>query len=286
MVDDVTDKAEKTSATEGARGDEDTGALLSDVDLSIEEQLAIVEDDIVAKDSTADGTEEGKKAAGSEEPDETVGKSTAKEGIPSEFRSAVKEEVTLQMRVSQLEAENAELKGGLAEEDADDDDDDDDFDYDVGDIDESLEAMRDPLNRMGKFQIAETRKIARAIEKLTARLDSRDRLMDAQQIKSDLKIEPSEEDAIVEWAQDKGLRYHDRKSLAGVVDMYRTDQELKALKEKQATRRKATANPRTSSSKSTSSTDDDMVETGQTFEDSFEKAVKITNEKIKRGELR
>jgi len=258
--------------------------LAEEEDLSLEEQLRIVEEEAVGKDKSEDGKDD--HAAESEDSEETVDASANDDEIPPEFQSAVKQEVSLQMRIQQLEAENAALKQSSSVAESDEDEGDEELDFDIGEIDPAYEDLRETLNGIGKLALGENKQLERKVNAIMEHLENQTRQMTVTQVKAAMQIDDAEEPRIVEWAQENGLRFHDQKTLQNVVKLYRNEQERIALKAEKEKRTRASANPRTTR-KSQSSTASNSTESGsRTFEDSWAKGLRTINEKIQRGELR
>lgn len=258
-------------------------ALAEEEELSVEDQLKIVEDEIFNKDKEGDGKQPDDETAESEESEETVGASG--DEIPEEFKEAAQKEVDLQLRLQKLEMENEQLRAAATVADEEDEE-ETEYEYDVGDLDPALEAMREPLNAMGKLHVTEQKKLEQKVDALIDRLDKRDQQYAAQRVRDQYKISGPEEKAIGAWVKENGLIYHDQKSLSKVVELYRAEQELKAIKAGDKKAGKANANPRKRTANQTTVKQDLNDVGGNTFEDAWERSVQKTNKAVAAGTIR
>jgi len=263
-------------------------SALEDVEeMSLEDQLAIVEDEMVDRDKGEDGKTVvvDDETADSEESEETV-EGTSGDEIPEEFRGVVRKEVDMQVRIAQLEAENSGLKSRYEQSEAVEDE-EDEYDFDVGDLDPSFEGIRESLNAMGTLHITEQKRLEKKVDALIAKQEMQERAAVARHVKTVMGIDDAEESAVLKFADDNGLTIYDQKSLVGSVKLYRQAKELSDMKAKQTKTRKAIANPRTSRSVSKSgSAGSESTVGGNSFEDSWARAVQKTNNRLAKGNLR
>lgn len=255
-----------------------------DSEMSLEEQLALVEKKLIDEDNVAGEQTEDDKSTVSEESDETDASKADTESTTA-VREQVKEEVTLQMRLARLEAENAELRAQKqsSEKTEDEDIDLNEIDFDIGELDEAYDGIREPLNRVGKLLIAENMRLDKEVKGLKDYITKWQQRQDVETVKEKLEIDDSEEKAIADWVEKNGLSFNDRKSLVNVVRLYRNEQELNTLKEEKTKRGKRNSNPPSATRKSTSSRTEPEVRKGKSLEDHFDRNVDKINEELARG---
>ena len=257
-------------------------ALSEEAELSVEEQLALIEEEALRKDKKGDSKKSDDETAESEESEETVG--TSGDEIPEEFKAAAQKEVDLQLKLQRAETRIQQLEAATGAEEEEEEE--TEYEYDVGDLDPAFEGIRESLEAMGKFYVTEQKKLERQLGDLTERLNKRDNQYAAQQVKDKYKITDPEEKKIQLWAKENELIYYDQKSLSKVVELYRNNEELVALRAGTKKADKANANPRKRTASQSTVKTDLQEEEGTTFEASWQKAVKKTNRAVASGTLR
>lgn len=229
------------------RKDQETAEAVTDEpkidDLEVEMQKILDEDDRLGKAERQgkaevdEPTEE--EPADSDESEETV--SASKTPTTDELLAQMAEDRrALRETQDQLRQALQLLSEQSAGESVDNEDEvNEEIPYDIGDLPDDAEELREVLNRVGRASSSQVRALERKINSLVDTQQRRLNEIETSMIRVNLKVSKAEEDAIVEWAKNKGRVFRNGQELVSVIEDYRDAQELEGYRRKS----KETASP-------------------------------------------
>jgi len=175
----------------------------------------------------------------------------------------------------------------LQSEEEGSDETEDDFKYSFGDLPEQYEELRPYLERFGTFHIKKSQELLKAYQKLDQTLAVKVDEINADRVREKFQLSESDEEAVVQYARDRGMRYDNVRQLEKVVESWREYKELQEYRSKKKRKVDSEANPATPA-RSRRATDKTVVrEAGRrSYDDSFDYAIAKTLTDLKRGRFR
>lgn len=220
-----------------------------------------------------------------EEPEVEEEESSAESEIDEEPSRSVSTQDLLS-KIDQLTGVVQALMQGKKPDMGGESDDEEGFDieYDVGDLDEEYESLRPALNRMGQAVHRELAELQNTVQKLAHTVHSGFDEMSADKVREKYSVTPDEEDKIVNWARERGMRYENARQLSLVVGDYRKLHPKGEKPKKRESDDRAMA-PSRPTGKKTFDKNEFRKPGRRTFNESFDRAALEIQEKIRTGRL-
>lgn len=210
----------------------DDAELLDDVgeldesDLSLDKQLELEEARILAADE---------KRSGSKETDDSE---KSKDKVDEDGSLSTRERELLELAETRAELRETQARLEALERERSAKPKEDDIPFDVGEIDDSVDAVRPALNRMGKAQLERTKAVEGKLDLVGGRLQARIDQLEALLVMQAMKVDKAQVPEIIDWARKNDKSYTNAEELEAIILAYRDAEELKQLRAEKAARAK------------------------------------------------